>query len=675
MNFAKMYESFSSRLIILTAIPLLGFLVAMGILITNTAQNSIIMNQLTSLPEFSTAASGLVHELQKERGYSAGFIGSGGKKFAQELIVQRKQTDGKLGTFQTFLKSNPDLHWNEHAKKDLQLAQSQLQALSASRADISAKRKLLKDTVGYYTNLNGQLLSLIGNLGSIAENTDVVRQATAMLSFMQVKERAGIVRAVLSATFSADQFAPGMQKKVIVLVTEQSVYSKIFQQNASQENIEAFNALKQTNAFRETSVMRDKALSGATSEFGIDASHWFKRQTQKINEMKQFEDSLNLSLANLTNGYAAAATSQLWQNAVMAAIVILLTLGLSTTLIRRLSTESRSMSEKLVNVANGHLSVDKPEYESPQFEALHSMQGKLIEVNSAIQEVSSTVSDSSQEIAQSNNSLAERAQEQADNLEKTASGMEEITTTIMQNTENLKHGDHLSANARDHAVKGQKVVTDAIHAMDDIKTASGKIAEITNLINDIAFQTNLLALNAAVEAARAGEQGRGFAVVASEVRNLAQKSASAASEINTLIDATVEQINTGSELVNTSGESLTKIVEAITSVTEVISEISTAGEQQSQGISMINAAISRLDSTNQENTVMVEEVAVTSKILEDQAENLQHLISFYKISSGSRATSTQSTVDRRTGSRPWSKTNASESVEHVNHDDAWEAHG
>ena len=211
--------------------------------------------------------------------------------------------------------------------------------------------------------------------------------------------------------------------------------------------------------------------------------------------------------------------------------------------------------------------------------------------------------------------------------------MEEMTSTIKQNADNAKLANQLAVTAREVAEKGGAVTEKAVEAMDEINKSSKKIADIINVIDEIAFQTNLLALNAAVEAARAGEQGRGFAVVASEVRNLAQRSATAAKEIKSLINESVQKVGDGSELVNQSGHTLTEIVNSVKRVTDIIAEISAASQEQALGIDQVNKAIMQMDQGTQQNAALVEEATSASQSMKQQAAALIEQVAFFKTES------------------------------------------
>lgn len=264
--------------------------------------------------------------------------------------------------------------------------------------------------------------------------------------------------------------------------------------------------------------------------------------------------------------------------------------------------------------------------------ALQEMNANLGQIVSQVRTGTDTIACASTEIANGNLDLSSRTEEQASSLEETASSMEELASTVRQNTENAKQANHMARTASEIAERGGKVVSEVVQTMSSINESSRKIVDIISVIDGIAFQTNILALNAAVEAARAGEQGRGFAVVAAEVRTLAQRSASAAKEIKTLIGDSVERVDAGSRLVDKAGETMAEVVASVKQVTTMMSNISEASLEQNAGIDQINQAVTQMDTVTQQNAALVEEAAAAAQALKDQASTLSALVSKFKIS-------------------------------------------
>ena len=264
-------------------------------------------------------------------------------------------------------------------------------------------------------------------------------------------------------------------------------------------------------------------------------------------------------------------------------------------------------------------------------EALNSSIRNLDNMVAEIRNAGANINTGSTEIASGNATLSTRTEAHAASLQETAASMEQMTSTVKQNADNAEEARKLAADAQKLAEKGGDISTKVISSMGDISASSSKIAEIIGVIDEIAFQTNLLALNAAVEAARAGEQGRGFAVVASEVRNLAQRSASAAKEIKELISDSVVKVEEGGQFVNESGNALNEIMGAINNVSQIISEIAAASREQAVGIEEVNIAVTQMDDGTQQNAALVEEVAAASSSLRDQANQLQGMVSVFTI--------------------------------------------
>jgi len=297
------------------------------------------------------------------------------------------------------------------------------------------------------------------------------------------------------------------------------------------------------------------------------------------------------------------------------------------------------VSSTMQSMAAGDLTnkIDS-EYQGTYLECKNSINAsieKISEIVSQVNESAEFINNSSQEIASGNNNLSQRAEQQAANLEETASSMEELTSTVKNNAENAQQANQVATSARQLAEKGGEVVTSAVSAMQEINESSNKIAEIIGVIDEIAFQTNLLALNASVEAARAGEQGRGFSVVATEVRNLAQRSATAAKESKELIQTSVQKVRSGTEFVNETGQSLNEIVTGVKKVGDIVAEIAAASAEQSQGIEQVNQAVSQMDEITQQNAALAEEASAASVSMSDQSTNMTQLLSFFKASSNS----------------------------------------
>ncbi|KQY81324.1 methyl-accepting chemotaxis protein [Pelomonas sp. Root1444] len=263
--------------------------------------------------------------------------------------------------------------------------------------------------------------------------------------------------------------------------------------------------------------------------------------------------------------------------------------------------------------------------------ALDGTQRSLQKLIGEVRGAADSIGTASAEIATGNLDLSQRTEQTASNLQNAASSMSELTGTVKQTADAAMTANQLASSAAAVAQRGGEAVSQVVATMDQISHSSRKINEIIGTIDGIAFQTNILALNAAVEAARAGEQGRGFAVVAGEVRLLAQRSAEAAKEIKSLISASVERVDSGTQQVQAAGATMTEIVASVQRVTDIIGEISAAAREQSEGIGVVNGSVVQLDQMTQQNAALVEESAAAAESLREQSARMAEAISVFKL--------------------------------------------
>lgn len=360
------------------------------------------------------------------------------------------------------------------------------------------------------------------------------------------------------------------------------------------------------------------ALDEAYNEPLLKAVKYRTEQANQINQSAQQEARL---------GYILMAGAFL--------LVILLILIAFLVISKVIIKPIKCLVARIQRIAQGDLTQESVSFGRNEIGVLGSniqqMQDSLSSTVEAVRNSAESIYQGSSEIALGNTDLSARTEQQAASLEQTAASMEQLTATVKQNAENAHHASQLAANASGKAAQGGDIVSNVVSTMDKISLSSMKIAEITNVINSIAFQTNILALNAAVEAARAGEQGRGFAVVASEVRNLAQRSADAAKEIESLIEVSVDLIGDGSILVADAGKAMNDIVTAVTHVTDIMGEIASASDEQSRGISQVAQAVSEMDNVTQQNAALVQEASAAAASLEQQAEILTQAVAVFQL--------------------------------------------
>jgi len=393
-----------------------------------------------------------------------------------------------------------------------------------------------------------------------------------------------------------------------------------------------------------TRPLNDKVIELAMADKDDEASAVLLKQAapaaQKwqdaIEENLLFQEAnTELAYEQAQVAYASARTLMLSVNTVMVLLAVGLSWLVTRSITRQLGAEPGDAAQLARSVAAGDLSTQlrlRDGDTDSLMAQLLLMQQSLAKVVSSVRQNADSVATASAEIAQGNQDLSQRTEEQASALEETAASMEQLGSTVVHNADNAKQADQLAAGARNVAQQGGDVVGQVVETMRGINTSSKKISDIIGVIDGIAFQTNILALNAAVEAARAGEQGRGFAVVAGEVRNLAQRSADAAKEIKVLINASVEQVEKGTDLVDKAGATMREVVASIGRVSDIMGEINAASTEQSAGVAQVGEAVSQMDQTTQQNAALVEESAAAAESLRQQAQQLVQAVAVFKLS-------------------------------------------
>jgi len=487
----------------------------------------------------------------------------------------------------------------------------------------------------------------ISNLGKVNDNTKDLaddKVPKVILAYEVIGGLNDIARAMRNAMLSKD--AETVKKELERVETRKKEnagrleeLSKMIADDPDPQSKARFKAVME--AREKYLVVQNKFLQMSADDSKRDESVSYllttvrKEQTAflgTLTELVKFQtEAVKQASVDAEQAYKSSRNMMLMLTAVAAALAAWV-----------LYVVTRSITEPLNNavsmaqaVAGGDLTVrincESKDETGDLLRALCDMNESLSRTVGQVRSGSDTIATASSQIASGNLDLSSRTEQQASSLEETASSLEELTSTVTQNAENARQATKLVLAASDYATKGGEVVGQVVTTMGAIKDSSGKIVDIISVIDGIAFQTNILALNAAVEAARAGEQGRGFAVVASEVRTLAQRSASAAKEIKTLIGASVETVETGARLVDEAGATMDGIVKAVRQVADIMTEISAASTEQSSGIEQVNQAIVTIDDATQQNAALVEEAAAAAQSMRDQAELLAQAVSVFKL--------------------------------------------
>ena len=547
-------------------------------------QNSAVLQQIGNT----------VHELQKERGRTAGFLSSKGTQFTNELRGQRETTDAKVRQLHELMKTfDAQLFGDEFGGK-LRVALADLQKVSATRESADKLAVTAVESTAYYSRTISQLLDVIVAMSHLSKDAAIGNGISCYVNFLEAKEQAGIERAGLTGVFAAGQFSGDGFYRVTAAQAAQRTFLRVFESFATDAQKQFANEKVSGPAVEAVEVLRRTAREKAsTGGFGVASAEWFDASTRRIDLMKEVEDRLAADYEKSATEIKLAARREFGGLAITTVAVLLLTAAATWWLLR---TVTRGILAIAVRLGDG----------------------------------SREVSSASTQVSAASQHSAAGASEQAASLEETSASLEELSSMTKRNAEAAAQAKALAADTRTAADSGCAEMVEMKVAVEAIQTSGRNIAKIIKSIDEIAFQTNLLALNAAVEAARAGESGAGFAVVADEVRSLAQRSALAARETAEKIEESVRTTDRGVQISTRVAQHFSEIATKTRHMDTLVTEIAGASTEQMQGINQVNTAVAQMDKVTQASAAGAEETAAQAEELDAQAAELTGVINQLK---------------------------------------------
>ncbi len=606
------------KILIMLFLPLLGMAYFS---VTNIAleQNDLTETRyLQKGIQLSQGIGNFIHQSQKERNYSVGFLSSSGNNYTTELRNQQKIVDTQISKLNALLANfTTD---NKELNNSLSASISALKKLDAKRKEINALTTTPKSALDFFANIHSRFLISINIMAKQSTDAKLAAKTKSYANFLAGKERAGLERSLLLGVFTRNYFEGSDFEEFIQLITEQDTYFNVFLGNASANQVEFFNKKMKDIAVTKVMEMRSIAKENVVEgNFGINATYWLETATKRINIIKEIEDNIAEDLEVIMDEIISESTISFYSSLLSAIIIFFISIIIATLIAKDIISQTKRINKGVKAVAEGNLTIEINDEGSDEFSVtlshLKQMIKKLNEIIEAVKTSSSNISSASIDVSQSSLQMSKGAMEQASSAEEISASMEEMAASIHQNTDNSKQTQKIAASVSIEIKDGSNAVNQTVDSMQSI-------ASKITIIEEIARQTNLLALNAAVEAARAGEHGKGFAVVASEVRKLAEGSQKAATEINKLSATSVAVAQKSRKLLN-------EIVPNMVKTDGLVQEITRASIEQNAGTEQINGAIQQFNEVVQLNVATSEKLAANSDGLKSQAEYLDDLMTFF----------------------------------------------
>jgi methyl-accepting chemotaxis protein len=649
----------SRYLSLLTLVPVIVLILFIAKDVFRAYQSLEQANETIAVTKLVTFTNHLVHELQKERGMSAGFIGSKGSKFASQIRNQRSLTDREIQNLKNFM---ADASYPEQTNKTIQQLFSNLGQLQTIRQQVDSLNIALPKALSYYTGNNLIILDLNGHLASELQEKNSSERFLTLYNIAYAKEQAGIERAVLSNVFTSGAFTPALFTDYIKLDTKQNTYMKSTYSVATSEFKKVLDKFAQSAESREVNRYRNIAEKN-DSGFNVEADDWFSAATARINKLKTTEQILLQETMQFSQKMVSSRRYVIMFEFMILILMIAAAYAVFSTI------RLRTLQSFEINRFMKKIDAEKDLTDSVEIITEDEL-GRIAKlINITFEDIRAdfvSFQENAYQIGVATTQAASAAQQSKANLTQLqldissiASATEEMSVSIKSVMQNMQVASDGAENAAKETVNGEEAVKTSMQGISqtavEVARVGDTITELNSRVNDIlgmvdviksvADQTNLLALNAAIEAARAGEQGRGFAVVADEVRTLAKRTQQSTQEISNVVDvlksssqkafASIESGNKQAKEAVANAQQisdvLTKIVESIKSVDDVTGVVATSTQEQSTVIQSINSNVASIDDQARENVVGAEQLSASSLQLSQIAHEMEERIQTYKV--------------------------------------------